>query len=144
MDNKYLLPCLFLVLFLIPASVSYAFPTKNQECTKCHTLKKDEASALLKNFDPDVKVLSVKRGAVKYLWEVEIESKNKKALVYIDLPKKHIISGSVVQVEGKKNLTRDRLSEINRVDASRIPVGDALVIGGSNAKKRVIVFDDPE
>ncbi|MEW6584537.1 MAG: hypothetical protein AB1442_02885 [Nitrospirota bacterium] len=144
MNKKYFHLSLFLAFFLLPASVCFAFPTKNQECTKCHTLKKDEASALLKNFDPDVKVLSVKRGAVKYLWEVEIESKNKKALIYIDLPKKHIISGSVIQVQGKKNLTRDRLSEINRVDASRIPVGDALVLGNRNAKKRIIVFDDPE
>jgi len=136
--------CLILTFSFFPASNSSAFPTKGQDCSKCHTLTKDEALVLLKNFDPNIKVLNVTKGSAKYLFEVSIESNGKKGLIYIDLPKKHVISGSLIQIRGKKNLTQERLSEINKVNVSRIPLKDALVLGNKNAKYRVVVFDDPE
>ena len=136
---------LFLVvLMLSAASNSFCFSTKGQDCAKCHTLKKDEAATLLKSFDQNIKVLGVGVGSVKYLFEVSIESNGKKGLVYIDFPKKRLFSGSLFQIQGKKNLTQDKLSEINKINVSQIPLGDALVLGEKNAKYRVVVFDDPE
>jgi len=60
------------------------------------------------------------------------------------LPKRRLISGNVIEISSKKNLTDESLSEINKVDVSKIPLGDALVLGNRNAKYKVIVFDDPE
>jgi thiol:disulfide interchange protein DsbC len=136
---------LFLVAFMLSAAAnSFGFSTKGQDCAKCHTLKKDEAATLLKSFDQNIKVLGVGVGSVKYLFEVSIESNGKKGLVYIDFPKKRLFSGSLFQIQGKRNLTQERLSEINKVNVSQIPLGDALVLGEKNAKYRVVVFDDPE
>jgi thiol:disulfide interchange protein DsbC len=135
---------LSLIQLLFSVSDSYAFSSKGQDCLKCHTLKKEEASALLKNFDKDLKVLNVNISSVKYLWEVSVETNGKKGIVYIDLPKKHIFSGTLIEIHGKKNLTDKSLSEINRTDVSRIPLKDALVIGKAKATHKVIVFDDPE
>ena len=39
--------------------IHIAFSTKGQDCSKCHTLKKDEAATLLKKFDQNIKVLGV-------------------------------------------------------------------------------------
>jgi thiol:disulfide interchange protein DsbC len=133
-----------ITILLFPVSYSFGFATKGQDCSKCHTLKKDEASTLLKNFDQNIKVLNINKSTAKYLWEVSIESNGKKGLVYIDLPKKHLFSGSLIEIKGKKNLTQERLSEINRVNVSRIPLKDALVMGDKNARHKVIVFDDPD
>ncbi|MEZ4484810.1 MAG: DsbC family protein [Syntrophotaleaceae bacterium] len=36
------------------------------------------------------------------------------------------------------------MASLNRVDVSRIPLEDALVVGAPRAKKRVIVFTDPQ
>jgi thiol:disulfide interchange protein DsbC len=136
---------LFLVVLVLSAAAdSYGFSTKGQDCSKCHTLKKDEAATLLKNFDQNIKVLSVGIGSVKYLFEVSVESNGKKGLVYIDFPKKRLFSGSLFQIQGRKNLTQEKLSEINKVNVSQIPLADALVLGEKNAKYRVVVFDDPE
>jgi len=132
------------VLLLFPISDLHAFATKGQDCTKCHTLKKDEAAALMKKFDQSIKVLAIKVSSVKYLWEISIESNGKKGLIYIDFPKKHLFSGSILDIQSKKNLTQDRLSEINRVNVSQIPLKDALVLGDKKARHKVIVFDDPE
>ncbi|OGW43479.1 MAG: hypothetical protein A2Y66_02820 [Nitrospirae bacterium RBG_13_41_22] len=133
-----------ITFLLLPVSYSFGFPTKGQDCSKCHTLKKDEASTLLKNFDQNIKVLNINKSTAKYLWEVSIESNGKKGLVYIDLPKKHLFSGSLIEIKGKKNLTQERLSDINKVNVSRIPLKDALVMGDKNARHKVIVFDDPD
>jgi thiol:disulfide interchange protein DsbC len=138
---------IILLSFLIAAFFlqdAYAFPTKDQNCSKCHSLSKNEASALLKTFRQDIKVLNVSKGPVKYLWEVSYESNGKKGVVYIDLPKKRLFTGSLLDIQSKKDLTQDRLSEIKRVNVSQIPLKDALVVGDKKAKHRVIVFDDPE
>jgi len=95
-------------IFFFPTTDAYTFATKDQDCSKCHhILKKDEATAFLKSFDQNIKVLDVKKSPVKYLWEVSFESKGQKGMVYIDLSKKHIISGSLITIQGKKNLTQD-------------------------------------
>jgi thiol:disulfide interchange protein DsbC len=133
-----------LTFLLFTVSTSFGFPTKGQECTKCHTLKKDEALSLLKNFDQNIKITDIKQSPAKYLWEVSFETGGKKGVLYIDLPKKNLISGSIIEIKGKKNITQNRLSELNKVNVSQIPLNDALILGDSKAKHRVIVFDDPE
>ena len=135
---------LSVVVLLFAAADAYAFAAKGQDCFKCHTLKKEEAAKLLRNLDPAIKVLSVNISPVRYLWEISIDFKGKKELVYIDLPKKHLFSGSILDIRSKKNLTQSRLSELNRVNPSQIPLKDALVLGNRSARHKVIVFDDPE
>jgi thiol:disulfide interchange protein DsbC len=135
----------FIALFLCFCfSDALAFQTKGQNCLKCHTLKKDEATVLLNNFSPGIKVLNVSQSQAKYLWEISYESGGKKGILYIDLPKKHVFSGSLITVQGRKNLTKEHLSDINRINVSQIPLKDALVIGDRSAQKRVIVFNDPD
>jgi len=137
---------LFSALLLLTFGVQslYAFATKGQDCSKCHTIKKEEAAAVLKKFDQNMKVLNVGKSPVKYLWQVSYELDGKKGIAYLDLPKKHLFSGSLFEVQGKQNLTEDSLSELNRVNVSQIPLKDALLLGAKNAKHKVIVFDDPE
>jgi thiol:disulfide interchange protein DsbC len=141
---KRLLPFVVLLSIFCFITVSHGFPQKGQQCSKCHTLKKDEAQAILKKFAPNIKVLNIRTGPVKYLWEVDVDTNGKKGVVYIDLPKKNIFSGTLIAIQEKKNLTQDRLSELNKVNVAQIPVQDALVLGDRNAKHRVIVFDDPD
>lgn len=126
------------------ASNSYGFSNKGENCSKCHTLKKEEAAALLKEIDPTIKILNIKLTPLKSLWEIDIESSNKKGVIYLDITKKYLISGQLVDIKGKRNLTQESSEEINKIDASKIPLGDAIVMGDKNAKKRVIVFTDPD
>jgi thiol:disulfide interchange protein DsbC len=65
-------------------------------------------------------------------------------VVYVDFSKKYLISGALVDIKTKANLTQERFNEINKTDVSLIPLDDALVMGDIDAKKRVIVFTDPD
>ena len=132
------------ILIFFTAANSFAFVTKGQDCSKCHNLKKDEASALLKELIPGVKILTIRTIPVRSMWEVVLQTNSRKELVYIDFSKKYLLSGSLIDIKGKKNLSQDRLADINKVNVSQIPLKDALVMGDKNAKHKVIVFDDPE
>jgi thiol:disulfide interchange protein DsbC len=135
---------LMALLILSPLSNSFGFSAKGQDCAKCHTLKKAEAEKLLKAAIPDVKILEIRTAPVKSMWEIDVEANGKRGLVYLDFSKKYLFSGSIIDVAGMRNVTQERFSQINRVDVSKIPLKDALVLGLRNAKKRVIVFTDPE
>jgi thiol:disulfide interchange protein DsbC len=134
-----------LLLFcLFPTSYSYGFEGTGPECSKCHTLNKDEAKDLLKNVIPDVSILDIRLGPVKGFWEVDLESRGRKEVVYVDFLKKHFFYGALISIAERKNLTQERLIELKKVDASRIPLEDALVMGDQKARIRVIVFTDPD
>ncbi|MDP2755625.1 MAG: disulfide isomerase DsbC N-terminal domain-containing protein [Nitrospirota bacterium] len=135
---------LTIILIFFTAANSFAFVTKGQDCSKCHNLKKDEASALLKELIPGVKILTIRTIPVRSMWEVVLQTNGRKELVYLDFSKKYLLSGSLIDIKGKKNLSQDRLADINKVNVSQIPLKDAPVMGDKNAKHKVIVFDDPE
>jgi thiol:disulfide interchange protein DsbC len=132
-----------ILLCLYPFSFSFGFETKGQDCSRCHTLTSAEARELLKDI-PNIRILDVYMSPVKSFWEVYLESGGKKGLIYVDFSKKYFISGSLLSVREKKNLTQERLTELNRVDVSQIPLEDALVMGDPAAKIRMIAFDDPD
>jgi thiol:disulfide interchange protein DsbC len=137
--------CILAFSFLmLPMPFAYGFSEKGQDCSKCHTLSKEEAASLLQGLIPNPKVLDVLPSPVKGIWEVDIEGGGKKGLVYIDFSKKHLIPGPVVSIKERKNLSQERMIEITKIDPSQIPLDDALVMGEKDAKHRVIVFDDPE
>jgi thiol:disulfide interchange protein DsbC len=131
-------------LLVLPMPFAYGFSEKGKDCSKCHTLGKEEAASLLQHFITNPKVLDVLPSPIKGVWEVDIEAGGKKGLVYIDFSKKHLLPGPVFSIAEKKNLSQERMIEITKIDPSQIPLDDALVMGEKDAKHRVIVFDDPE
>ena len=111
-------------------------------CMDCHSLTKTEAEQLLGNLVD--KVNSVEFSEVPGMWVAEVEKGQKKLPVYIDFSKQYLVSGNVIRLNDKGNLTSERSARMNKVDVSRIPVADALLLGEPSAKTKVIVFTDPE
>lgn len=93
---------------------------------------------------PDAKIIEIKRSPIKGLWEVTLESGGRKGVIYVDVSKKYMVSGSIISVEERKDITQERLIEINKVDVSQIPLDDALLLGDREATEKVIVFTDPD
>jgi thiol:disulfide interchange protein DsbC len=141
--NTLIVFCL-LTFCLLSAGTSFAFETKGQDCTTCHTLTPAEATDLIKGIAPDIKILEIRLSPAKPLWEVFAESRNRKMLLYVDLSKRYLFSGSLYSLKDKRNLTQESFTALNKVDVSKIPVNDALVMGDPKARLRVIVFTDPD
>jgi thiol:disulfide interchange protein DsbC len=140
--SKKLIPFLLVALFL--PGYCFGFESRGQDCSKCHTLTKDEATDLLKSLFPGIRVLEVGISPAKGLWEVFSEVGSRKGIVYIDFSKNYVFSGAIISIKEKKNLTQERFTELNKVDVSQIPLDDAIVMGDPKARIQVIVFDDPD
>jgi len=123
-----------------PAYQKDAGPAK--ECTECHTLSLAEAEKALDKFVDNV--VGVVPGPFPGTWEVDVEKGGKKYPLYLDYSGKYLFNGQVIRLSDMENLTGLRYIDLNRIDVSAIPLGDAVVIGNPDAKKKVIVFDDPD
>jgi thiol:disulfide interchange protein DsbC len=137
--------CLTWLLLICWASVAWAFPQEDcgeKRCTDCHSLTKEEAGFLLGSGAD--RVLKVDQAEMPGIWAVEVEKAGRKYPVYINYSKSHLLRGEVLRLKDGENLTKLRMASLNRVDVSRIPLADALIIGDPQAKKRVIVFTDPQ
>ena len=52
--------------------------------------------------------------------------------------------GSLISIRERKNLTQERVAELNKIDVSQIPLDNALVLGDRNARIKIISFHDPD
>ncbi|MGA7104675.1 MAG: DsbC family protein [Candidatus Deferrimicrobiaceae bacterium] len=133
------------ILFLVASSPSHAFMKEGcggGECADCHSLTREDAAALLSGTVDNV--LKVGPSAVGGLWVVDIVKGGQKWPVYIDFSKQYLISGQIIRIATKENITESRYQLMNTVDVSTIPVADAIVIGDPKAKRRIIEFSDPD
>ncbi len=139
---KFYLTWLLLIFW---ASAAFAFPQEacgEKRCIDCHSLTKEEAGFLLGSGAD--RVLKVEQAEMPGVWAVEIEKGGRKYPVYINYSKSHLIQGQVLRLKDGENLTKLRMASLNRVDVSSIPLADALIVGDPQAKKKVIVFTDPQ
>ncbi len=149
MRNAFFCTVMLSGLLLLGPGGADAFSKKEAtECSKCHTLNKDQAGGLLSGLIPNLKIIHVKPSPLKGLWEVGVDSGGRKGILYLDYSLKYLISpmtgGNLFDIKAKANITEQSFRKINKVERSQIPLGDALVMGDRNAKHKVIVFDDPD
>lgn len=114
------------------------------DCTRCHSLTIDEAAAVVKEINPEIEVLSVNLSPVGGLWEVVVKARGKRGLAYIDFSKQFLVTGNIIKVSTKRNVTEDRVYELSKVDVTAIPLDEALLMGNPEARFKAIVFDDPD
>ncbi len=128
--------------------VAEAFGGCGGECSECHKLKTEEAEELLKEGSiPElrsVKVVGISQAQAKGLWEISIQKDGKKGILYLDFSKRYLIVGQIIELKSSKNITQERFLELNKVDVSRIPLDDSIVMGSKSAKHKVFVFTDPD
>jgi len=125
------------------------------KCSDCHSLSLKEATTLLKGID---KVLAVEFSELPGFWTVDAEKSGQKFPIFIDFSKKYIVAGSIIKIATGEDLTQQRMTKLNngkapaapqsaaarKVDSKAIPLDDAILLGRTDAKSKVIVFTDPE
>lgn len=143
--KKFIVLCVLVsVAFWVPflSRSSHAFPPKKGEkaCIECHKLDKKDAEVIVKKVVPTGTVTDIKMSPIKGVWQIDVDAgEGKHGSLYLDFSKKFLVAGQIVPVEaiGKQPPPR-------KVDFSKIPLGDAIVVGNKDAVKKVIVFSDPD
>lgn len=116
------------LLALLAAVPAFSFDPKcgSKPCGECHSLTLQEANQLLSGIVE--KVTAVREAELKGFWRLDTENRGQKFPVYVDFAKKYLTSNPMLIA----------------VDVSKIPLGDAIVVGKAEAPIKLIVFDDPE
>jgi len=129
-----------LALILLPflSMTSHAFAPKkgDKACAECHKLDKKAAEAIVKKVAPTGTIMDIKDSPIKGVWQIEVDAgEGKRGALYLDYSKKFLIA-QIIPVES--------VGKPMKVDASKIPLGDAIVVGAKDAAKKIIVFTDPD
>ncbi|MDA8422662.1 MAG: DsbC family protein [Nitrospiraceae bacterium] len=124
------------------ASGVHAFAPKkgDKPCLDCHKLDKKDAEVIVKKIVPTGTVTDIKASPIKGVWQIDVEAgEGKHGSLYLDFSKKFLVAGQIVPVDqlGKQPPAR-------KVDLSKIPTENAIVVGSKTAAKKVIVFSDPD
>ncbi len=135
-----------IIAALLIATPAAAFMAEGEgcgtgSCIDCHDLSKAEANEALKQIEGEV--VGVSPAEVPGLWRVDMKMNDKTWPLYLDYSKSYLISGNIIQLANRKNLTESHYRELNPVDISSIPLDDALLLGDPQAKTKVVVFTDP-
>lgn len=123
--------------------MTHAFAPKkgDKPCADCHKLDKKEADALVKKLVPTAKVTDIKMSPLKGAWQIEFESGDgKRGGFALDFSKKYLVQFAPIETVIKQQQPQPP----RKVDVSKIPLADAVIVGQATAKNKVIVFSDPD
>jgi thiol:disulfide interchange protein DsbC len=144
-EKKMRFSTVLFILFMI-ASPAIAFPPVEDgngagSCSDCHSLSTAEAKEIFKGMQGEV--VSTGFAEVPGLWQIGMKVENQTLPIYLDFSKSYLISGNVIRLNDRKNLTEAQYRKANPVDLSSIPTDDALLLGNPDAENKIIVFTDP-
>jgi thiol:disulfide interchange protein DsbC len=104
--------------------------------------KADEASIrkiLAERMPNAPKIDEVRPSPMPGLWEIVIGNEVR----YTDSTASFFIEGELIDLKGKKNLTEERVNQLNRIDFATLPFKDAVTWKNGTGKRRIAVFADP-
>lgn len=136
----------FFLLLVLASPLHAADPagkeSKPQKQQAADPLAKVKELPIVKTFLGDqVKVLSAKD--LGNLYEVVAAPPgNEKQVFYVTKDGTYVIFGGQMLNKEKVNLTKDRLEEVNKVDVSKLPLQEAIVIKKGTGAKKLIEFTD--
>lgn len=142
MKNLLLLFSIVAAMLASPFAVG-AFPGKDPkggDCTKCHKLDKKDAEEIVKKIVPNGVVGEIKVAPIKGLWQIEVTAGQQHGAVFLDFSKKFVAQLIPVEVLDQQRAQQ----KPQKMDFSKIPLGDAVVLGPADAKKKIVVFTDPD
>jgi thiol:disulfide interchange protein DsbC len=72
-----------------------------------------------------------------------IELKVGTNVVYTDANADFLVDGHIIDIKTQRNLTQERLDDINKIDFAGLPFKDAVVWKSGTGKRRIAIFADP-
>jgi thiol:disulfide interchange protein DsbC len=140
--------CLLAGLFVCQPDAVWGLSSKKQDCQTCDVLTDKDALSILDTLRlNEAKVLKIQASPIQGLWEVAVENRGDRFLVYVDCSRKFVMPGPIIERQTGIDRTRQRVEELNkerRVDLTGLRFDEALVMGNPNAAVKVIGFLDPD
>lgn len=107
------------------------------------TLFADEASLrkAIESAYPKVHVGKITKTPYAGLYEVVVNGQ----IVYTDEKFSFlIVDGGLIDTKTKRDVTRERMEELSKIDFSKLPLEQAVKVVKGNGARRIAVFSDPD
>jgi thiol:disulfide interchange protein DsbC len=118
-------------LAALALAAAIAFPALAQQ--------EEKVKAALKKNAPEAPVDSVRKTSYGGLYEVILGGE----IYYTDETGNFIITGSLIDLKTKQNVTEARLRVVNAIKWSDLPLDQAIKITRGNGSRKVAIFEDP-
>ena len=112
-------------------AAAFAIPAQAQQ--------EEKIKAELKKNVPEAPVDSVRKAGYGNLYEIIVGGD----IYYTDETGGFLISGSILDLKTKQNVTEARLRVVNAVKWSELPLDNAVKISRGNGSRKVAIFEDP-
>lgn len=93
--------------------------------------------ALTQQF-PGAQITSIKATPYSGLFEVYLDDQ----LVYIDAKGQYVITGDVIDLKNRTNLTQARLNQLQAIKWSELPLANSIKVVKGNGARKLVVFSD--
>jgi len=124
-------------LFLLLISMLFSLPAMANDST---TVDASTAEHIRKAL-PMVPIVAIKKSPMQGLYELQVGGQ----ILYSDASGRYLMRGGhILDMQAQKDLTQQRLEDINRVDWSSLPLDKAIVSGDKTSKTSIAIFTDPE
>jgi len=99
-----------------------------------------EMEARLKALYPSTRITAVRQSEVAGLFEVTMG----RNVAFTDGSGRYFVFGHLFDMREQKDLTAQRLSDINRIDFTQLPLQDAIKTVRGDGSRKLAVFSDPD
>ncbi|MDQ6968776.1 MAG: DsbC family protein [Mariprofundaceae bacterium] len=90
---------------------------------------------------PTVPIIAIKKSPMQGLYELQVGNQ----ILYSDASGRYLMRGGhILDMQAKRDLTQQRLEDINRVDWSSLPLDKAIISGDKKSNTSIAIFTDPE
>ena len=94
--------------------------------------------------NPNFEIVSLKEAPVAGLCEVIIKAPGAKKLAYVDTSGKFLVVGRIIDIKARKDLTQERVIELNRLKPESLKELEKLVAFSVGKGKEVYFVTDPD
>ncbi|MBS1210928.1 MAG: thiol:disulfide interchange protein [Proteobacteria bacterium] len=85
-------------------------------------------------------IVSIQKAGYGGMYEVVMSNGD---IVYVDDKGTYLLSGQLIDLKSKKNVTAARESELNRIKLADLPLNQAVKQVRGNGKRTLVTFEDP-
>src|SRR5690349_13194602 len=110
--------------------------------TSCVGAQNSVEATIKKNIEPRLggaKIESIKETPYGGLYELRVAGD----ILYTDKKGEYLIIGHVYDAKTTRDLTRERIDDINKIKFSELPFNDAIKQVKGDGKRVIAVFEDP-
>jgi thiol:disulfide interchange protein DsbC len=87
----------------------------------------------------DVDVRDVVKTPIPGIYEIDTADQ----IIYSDANGDYVMTGDMMDLKNRVNLTEARVSKLNKIDFAKLPLEDAVKMVKGNGMRKIAVFSDP-